>query len=271
MILFKIKNIQACSIRALVGLAVVTTLLGCQKSNVQLEPVTLAHNSLSISEQQQGWQLLFDGQSSGQWRGFKRSDFPSNWQVIDGTLHMKGDVNMTADEKADRGDIVFPQQYQNFTLKLEWKISKNGNSGIFYLGSENNKQHFETGDYIWRNAPEMQILDNHGHPDANRGKNGNRQAGSLYDLIAAQPQNAKPIGQWNNIEITVNNRHVSHKQNGVIVVEYVMDTPQWHEMISHSKFPSLNPNWHNVAVQGLIGLQDHNDPVWFRNIKIKAL
>jgi len=135
----------------------------------------------------------------------------------------------------DGGDIIFDKQFQNFTLSLEWKISEGGNSGIFYLGEEKL-------DYIWKTAPEMQILDNEKHKDANLGKDGNRQAGSLYDLIPAKPQNAKPVGEWNKIELTAG-----------------------------SKFPALNPDWADVPAKGYIGLQDHGDDVWFRNIKIKEL
>lgn len=240
----------------------------CHFNKEQLK--TAPSNTLTKQELNDGWQLLFDGNNTGLWRGYKRNSFPSNWQIVNGTLYMKGGKNMTTAEKADRSDIIYPKKFENFSFKLDWKISKNGNSGIFYLGQEVKDSHAENN-YIWRTAPEMQILDNDGHPDADKGHNGNRQAGSLYDLVPAQPQNARPVGEWNQIEITVNNRFVTHKQNGVIVVSYQMDTEQWRNMIAQSKFPQLNPLWHKVAKTGLIGLQDHDDEVWFRNIKIKEL
>jgi hypothetical protein len=99
----------------------------------------------------------------------------------------------------------------------------------------------------------------------------NRQAGSLYDLIPAKPQNAKPVGEWNQIEITVYKGTVIHKQNGVIVLEYHLWTPEWNKLVAGSKFPGLNPDWADVASKGYFGLQDHGDDVWFRNIKIKKL
>lgn len=220
-------------------------------------------NGLTEAEKEEGWVSLFDGTTSTGWRGYKKDHFPAAWQVVDGTIHMIGSGRGEAGDQ-DGGDILYDKQFQNFTLSLEWKISEGGNSGIFYLGQEEL-------DYIWKTAPEMQVLDNENHPDAKLGKDGNRQSGSLYDLIPAKPQNAKPVGEWNKVEITVYKGTVVHNQNGVNVVEYHLWTPEWNEMVAGSKFPSLNKDWANVAAKGYIGLQDHGDDVWFRNIKIKEL
>lgn len=244
-----------------VAIVTAASLVACSEQNTNEENT---HNILTKEEASQGWQLLFDGKTKGQWRGYKKTSFPDNWEVVDGTLHMNPKAKI---EGANIADLVFPQEFENFTLKLDWKISEKGNSGIFYLANEKDEQF----SHIWQTAPEMQVLDNIGHPDANKGKDGNRQAGSLYDLIPAKPQNAKPVGQWNHIEITVQNKNVTHKQNGVVVVEYIIGSAQWFDMIANSKFPSYNENWSNVATSGLIGLQDHDDHVWFRNIKVKAL
>jgi len=117
----------------------------------------------------------------------------------------------------------------------------------------------------------MQILDNENHPDASRGRDGNRKSGSLYDLIPANPQNARPVGEWNSIEIICLQGKVVHRQNGVKVLEYELWTPEWKVLVNKSKFPGLNPDWENIAKEGVIGLQDHGNDVWFRNIKIRAL
>jgi hypothetical protein len=223
-----------------------------------------APNTLTEAEKADGWVLLFDGKTSNGWRGFKKDHFPAGWEIVDGTLHMIGSGRGEAGA-SDGGDIIYDKEFQNFTLSLEWKISEGGNSGIFYLGQEGDY------DFIWKTAPEMQVLDNDKHPDAKLGKDGNRQAGSLYDLIPAKPQNAKPVGEWNQVEITVYKGTVVHKQNGVNVVEYHLWTPEWNELVAGSKFPELNKDWANVASKGYIGLQDHGDDVWFRNIKIKEL
>ena len=223
----------------------------------------IAINSLSQAEVEDGWILLFDGKTTDGWRGYKKDHFPTAWKLVDGSIHCMGSGRGEAGAK-DGGDIIYDKEFQNFTLSLEWKISEGGNSGIFYLGQEEL-------DYIWKTAPEMQVLDNDKHPDAKLGKDGNRQAGSLYDLIPAKPQNAKPVGEWNQVEITVYKGTVVHKQNGVNVVEYHLWTPEWNELVAGSKFPGLNPDWADVASKGYIGLQDHGDDVWFRNIKIKEL
>ena len=226
-------------------------------------PAPAPLNTLTDQEKQDGWVLLFDGKTSDGWRGYKKDHFPAGWEVADGTLHCIGSGRGEAGS-VDGGDIIYDKKFGNFDLKLDWKISEGGNSGVMYLGQE-------TKDHIWETAPEMQILDNERHPDAKLGKDGNRQAGSLYDLIPAKPQNAKPAGEWNSIEIISYKGTIVHKQNGETVVEYHLWTPEWNKLVAGSKFPALNPDWANVATEGYIGLQDHGDDVWFRNIKIKEL
>ena len=117
----------------------------------------------------------------------------------------------------------------------------------------------------------MQILDNDKNPDSFRGRDGNRKAGSLYDLIPARPQNTRPAGEWNSVEIICLQGKVVHRQNGVQVLEYELWKPEWKATVSKSKFPGLNPDWENVSKEGVIGLQDHGNDVWFRNIKIRVL
>ena len=220
-------------------------------------------NTLTKEETEKGWILLFDGKTTNGWRSYNKQTFPKGWIIEDGALKCAASGRGEAGA-ADGGDIVYNKVFSNFHLKLDWKISKAGNSGIFYLGQEKL-------DYIWKTAPEMQVLDNENHPDAILGKDGNRQAGSLYDLIPAKPQNAKPVGEWNEIEIICFKGSVVHKMNGKTVLEYHLWTPDWEKLVADSKFPALNADWAKVASEGLIGLQDHGDDVWFRNIKIKEM
>lgn len=210
----------------------------------------------------EGWIVMFDGTSTDGWRGYDKESFPEQgWVIEDGALKCVGSGEGEAGGQG--GDIIYDQKFKDFHLKLEWKISEGGNSGILYLAQE------IEGEPIWKSAPEMQILDNERHIDANLGKDGNRQAGSLYDLIPAKPQNAVPAGGWNQIEIMVYQGTVIHKQNGEVVVEYHLGTPDWEEMVANSKFADF-PEF-GKYVEGYIGLQDHGNDVWFKNIMIKDL
>ncbi len=218
-------------------------------------------NKLTQQEIDDGWLLLFDGETSTGWRGYNKENFPdAGWEIVDGTIHCIGSGR---GEAGHGGDIITEKIYKNFELKLEWKISEGGNSGIFYMGKEKKDQP------IWQSAPEMQILDNERHPDAKKGKDGNRQAGALYDLIPAKPQNSKHAGEWNKIKIYVNEGLVEHWQNGETVLEYHLWTLDWKNMVKESKF-SVYPDFGEYQ-EGHIGLQDHGNDVWFRNIKMKEL
>ena len=222
-----------------------------------------AINTLTEKEAKTGWILLFDGKTSNGWRGYNKTNFPSDWNIEDGTIHLKGSGNGEAGS-VNGGDLIYDKKFKNFHLKLEWKISEGGNSGIFYLAQE------IPGKEIWRTAPEFQLLDNDRHPDAMLGKDGNRQAGSLYDLIPANPQNTKPAGEWNSAEILVYQGTVIHFQNGQKILEYHLWTPEWNELVKNSKFPTYNPDWAKVAKEGYIGLQDHGNDVWVRNVRIQV-
>jgi len=242
---------------ALAGLFLLSILCSCSTTQ---EP-----NTLSKAEAKKGFVLLFDGTSTDGWRGYQKDHFPGKWIIDDNCIRCQASGRGEAGA-LDGGDIIFDKQFSNFHLKLEWKIAEGGNSGIFYLGSEDTAYNA-----IYRTAPEMQVLDNAKHPDAKLGKDGNRKAGSLYDLIPADPQNFKGAGQWNQAEVIHENGHVKHIQNGELVLEVQIGSEDWKELVANSKFPGLNPNWVDVASKGYIGVQDHGDDVWYRNIKIKEL
>ncbi len=211
----------------------------------------VAPNTLSEQEKEEGFVLLFDGETTTGWRSYNGEDFPDEgWIVEDGTLRCTG----------RGGDIVYDGKFRDFHLKIDWKISEGGNSGIFYLGQE------IPGRPIWHTAPEFQVLDNERHPDAERGVDGNRKAASLYDILPPVPQNTRPVGEWNNAEIIVYQGSVFHRQNGEDVLEYHLESPEFEQMVEESKF---DVELFGKYVEGVIGLQDHGDDVWFRNIKIR--
>jgi hypothetical protein len=209
-----------------------------------------------------GFVSIFDGKTTTGWRGYNKPAFPAEgWEVVDGTLHCK---ESGTGEAGLGGDIIYDKKLTNFELSLEWKVGPGGNSGIFILAQE------IPNEQIYKSSPEMQILDNDKHPDAMLGKDGNRKAGSLYDLIPAVPQNTKPAGEWNQVGILVYQGTVVFKSNGANVVEFHLWTDDWKKMVSESKFKDWE--WFvNPAKEGYIGLQDHGNDVWFRNIKLKEL
>ena len=207
-----------------------------------------------------GYVSIFDGKTTTGWRGYNKPTFPKEgWDVVDGCLHC---IGSGTGEAGNGGDLIYDKKLSNFELDLDWKISEGGNSGIFIMAQE------IPGEPIWKSAPEMQLLDNERHPDAKLGVNGNRMAGSLYDLIPAKPQNTKPAGQWNHVHILVYQGTVVYSQNGANVVEYHLWTDDWKKMVMASKFKDYT--WFvNTAKEGYIGLQDHGNDVWFKNIKLK--
>ncbi|WKK80080.1 3-keto-disaccharide hydrolase [Marivirga arenosa] len=229
----------------------------------EAQPAEEMHNTLTEAEKADGWMLLFDGKSTEGWRGYKKETFPVAWNIENEALHIQGSGRGEAGAK-DGGDIVYDKEFGDFHLSIEWMVDSAANSGILYRG----KEEF---DYIWKTAPEMQVLDNAHHPDAKLGKNGNRQAGSLYDLIPADPQNFKGHGTWNKAEVIAKGNDIVHIQNGDTVVQYTIGSDRMADLIANSKWAEINENWGNIAPSGLIALQDHGDNVWYRNIKIKEL
>jgi len=224
-----------------------------------------------FAQDEDGFYILFDGKTLNGWRGYNRNDVPKRWSVdaTEGAIKFSGSGQGEAQE-GDGGDLVFGRKFKNFEFSMDWKVSPRGNSGIFYLAQE------IKGEPIYISAPESQILDNAGHTD---GRNPLTASSSLYDMIAATPQNAKPAGEWNNTSIIVDRGSVYHFQNGEMVVRYNLWTPRWTEMLQASKFSQakwplafeLLNNCGGANREGYIGLQDHGDDVWFKNIKIKIL
>jgi hypothetical protein len=220
-----------------------------------------------------GFIVLFDGATFTGWRGYNKDTVPGKWIIDDGAIKINGSGQGEA-HAGGGGDLIFAHKFKNFELSFDWKVSPNANSGVLYLARE------IKGEPIWISSPEYQILDNNGHPDAKLGENGNRQSASLYDMIPAVPQNAKAVGEWNQGGIMVYKGTVVHKQNGKNVVEYHLWTPKWNELIAGSKFKpggdfplayTLLTNLGGDEHEGYIGLQDHGDDVWYKNIRIKIL
>ena len=247
---------------------------GAQKKvsiNVSTELMGDENKTISVAKDSKGYMTLFDGKTFIGWRGYGKGHVPARWTIENGCLKFNAG-------QGEGGDIIFAHKFKNFVLEMDWKVSKGANSGIFYLGQEvkSPKGYVEP---IFISAPECQVLDNENHPDAKLGVDGNRKSSSLYDMIPAKPQNSKPYGQWNHIKIVCDNGHVEHWQNGVKVVQYDLWTPAWTELLQKSKFSqekwpaafNLLNNCGGDNHEGYIGMQDHGDTVWFKNIKVKEL
>ncbi|MCU0446028.1 MAG: DUF1080 domain-containing protein [Microscillaceae bacterium] len=220
-----------------------------------------ADNELSNEEKAAGFKLLFDGKTIDKWRNFNSDKLGKAWKVNDNALMFDNSQKDKDGRVIDGGDIVSTEEFENFELRLDWKVSEAGNSGIFFNVVENKKY-----DYVWRTGPEMQVLDDAKHPDSRYPKH---HAGDLYDLIACKFVTVKPAGEWNQARLVVKNGKVEHWLNGYKVVEYQMFTDEWKKMIAASKFKDM-PDF-GKAKKGRLALQDHNDKVWFKNIKIRKL
>ncbi len=209
------------------------------------------HNTLTDQEAEQGWVLLFDGESLEHWRGYRMEDVPSGWVVEDGCIVRK--------DQDSWKDLITREQYDDFELSLEWKISEGGNSGIFFNVVEDHN-------HAWDSGPEMQVLDNAKHND---GKNTKTSAGSNYALHAPSKDVTKPAGEFNHAVIRVVGNHVEHHLNGEKIVEYELNSDEWKALVEASKFKDM-PHYAKSPV-GHIVLQDHGDLVWYRNVKIRPL
>ena len=238
-------------------------------------------DTLMLPVDKDGYITIFDGKTFNGWRGYGKENVPSKWVIEDGCIKFNGTGGGEA-QTAEGGDLMFAHKFKNFELQFEYKVSMGGNSGVLYLAQEvtsKNDKGEEVLEPIYISAPEYQVLDNANHPDAKLGKDNNRQSASLYDMIPAVPQNAKPFGEWNTGKIMVYKGTVIHGQNGENVVEYHLWTPQWTEMLQASKFSQekwplafeLLNNCGGENHEGYIAFQDHGDDVWYRNIRVKVM
>lgn len=245
------------------NIKILTEKLDQYSKNTPLKPV-ITKNKLTIDEKNNGWKLLWDGETTNGWRGAKLDKFPEKgWEIKDGELKV---LPSGGGEAEGGGDIVTTELYGDFELQVDFKLTPGANSGIkYYVDTNLNKGE---GSAI---GLEYQILDDDIHPDAKLGNHeGSRTVCSLYDLIQADSNKPiHPIGEWNSAYIISKDHHVEHWLNGVKVLEYERGSDEFLKLVSESKYVSW-PNF-GMLERGEILLQDHGDKVSFKNIKIKPL
>jgi 3-keto-disaccharide hydrolase len=222
------------------------------------ESMAQSVNKLTSKEQKNGWKLLFDGTTTNGWHTYLQQDVSPSWKVVDGALELDPAAKK---DGAHGGDLVTNDEYENYELALQWKISEGGNSGIIFNVHEDPefKQTYLTG-------PEMQVLDDAKHPD---GKITKHNSGDLYDLKKSAKNAVKPVGEWNQVKIQQKDSHLTLWLNGVQTVSVVIGSDEWKELLANSKFKT----WPGFAKygKGHIALQDHGNKVWYRDIKIRTL
>lgn len=207
------------------------------------------------------WQVLFDGTDFDAWKRYLEEGVGDAWKIEDGAMVFYPPKDR---QKGEKYNLVTKEDFTDFVLSMEWKISEGGNSGIFWGVKE-----VESLSEAYHSGPEIQVLDNEKHPDAKNGPK--RQAGALYDMVGPSEDATNPVGEWNTCVITVN--HKTNQGNVVLngkeVASFPVNGEAWDAMVATSKFK--NSEHFGKYQTGRIGLQDHGDIVSFRNIRIKSL
>lgn len=216
-------------------------------------------NQLTQAEKQQGWQLLFDGKSPQGWKSANKNDFPQKgWKIEQGAF--------VVESKGGGGDIVTQNEYGDFELSVDFKLTEGANSGIKYFVAPLTSSPAGNPSML---GLEYQLIDDERHPDAKLGKNGNRRLASLYDLIpAGNNKKARPLGEWNTARIVSKGGHVEHWLNGEKVLEYERNSNAFKQLIAASKYKDIAG--FGLGSKGKILLQDHGDQVYYKNVKIKT-
>lgn len=224
--------------------------------------VVIALSVMSCKKQaalEEGWVSLFDGSNLDAWRTYMKDGVEGDWEISGDALVYRPNP----DSAHGMNNLITKKKYGSFELALEWKIEKDGNSGVFYGILEDEK-------YVvpYMTAPEVQLRDYSSDPDFSDDK---QMSGAIFGIIGPEEDVARPAGEWNELFLRVDRgRNLGQVVlNGVELFTYPVQGEAWRKMVNDSKFK----DWEGFGIQekGHIGLQDHAHEVWFRNIRIKEL
>jgi len=237
---------------------------GCAPRGTSVPPATSATISdasrLTVEQRAAGWNSLFDGSGTSAWRGYRQQSLPAGWHIARQLTDKLGVMDVVLTKIGSVEDIITRDQFGDFELALDWKLSPGGNSGVFYRGTEEY-------DAIYWSAPEYQLLDDAGHPD---GKSRLTAAGSAFGLYPSPAGIVKPADEWNSTLIVVQGGRVQHWMNGQKLLEYELWSPDWEARIKASKFAAY-PNY-GRARRGHIGIQgDHPGTLSIRNVRVREI
>ena len=217
------------------------------------------------SKKDSDWIYLFDGETTDGWRAYNGETIPDKWAAVDGNLTFDTELKLE-EEWSGGGDIIYhKEQFEYFELHLEWKLPKGGNSGVFYHVQEGYNAPYEI-------SPEYQILDDDGWEEINNAKLESWQkSGADYAMHEPNIDNKSlnPAGEWNSSRIIYTKEKAEHWLNGKLLLSFVPYSEDWYSKRNSGKWDDF-PDYGKFK-NGYIALQDHDTPIWFRNIKIKKL
>ena len=225
--------------------------------SLQAQPV----NTLSAQEKKENWILLFNGQNTKGWHTYGGKGVGTAWQIDQGALKLNV-LNRSGNKAVNGGDLVTDAVFStDFELKVDWKVDRLTNSGIFFFVQEapQYKNIFDTG-------LELQVLDDAIYEGADENKH---RAGDFFSVANARVRELKPVGQWNQVHFVMKNHQLTVSLNGFTIQEYDLTSADWKERIAASKLK--NAPISKGIFTGRIGLQDWGSQVWFRNIKVRKL
>ncbi len=233
--------------------------------NLKCILIVLLFFTISCEKNESEWIDLFDGKSTDGWRAYNGKEIPQKWAAVDGELTFDTDLKLE-DEWKGGGDIIYyMEEFEYFELYLEWKLPKGGNSGVFY----NVQEGFQAPYAI---SPEYQLIDDLGWEEINNAKLEEWQkAGSNYAMHEADlsKKQLNPAGEWNSSKILYTEKKVQHWLNGELLLEFEPYSKEWYLKRDSGKWDDY-PDYGKFK-KGYIALQDHDSPIWFRNIKIRKL